>query len=134
MAAQSNYSWLTGGKNKSPHPGQKHVPARRCRLGIEPLADRPVSLDGNTTGDGKVTLRKAIQAAKTDAPVDGSTAGSGADSIDFAPVLFAITSELTIQGPTEDNGLTLAGPGDPDDQDATMPMFLVAVHCLAPID
>ena len=140
MAAKSIFSWLTGINDKSRRAGQKRAPARRCRLGVESLEDRlapamisVTSLD-NTAGDRKVTLREAIQAAETDAPVDSSTAGSGADSIDFAPVLFAITSELTIQGPTEADGLTLAGPGDPVDQDATMPMFLVAVHCLAPID
>jgi hypothetical protein len=126
---------------------------------IAPATITVTSLDDNTSGDGKATLREASQAAKTDAPVDGSTAGSGADSSDFAPLLFAsgpktigpsmighnseflggpafqITSELTIQEPAEANGLALAVPADDTvDLDATMPMFLVAVHGLAPID
>ena len=166
MASQSIFSWLTGVRNKSRHAGNKRVPARRWRPGVESLEDRiapatvtVTSLDDKTPGDGKVTMREATQVVKTDAPVDGSTAGSGADSIDFAPVLsasgpktigpsmighnseflggpaFKITSELTIQEPAEANGLTLAGPADDTvDQDATMPMFLVAVHCLAPVD
>jgi|GEM_PF-3189588 len=89
------------------------------------------SLADNTMVDGQVTLREAIQAAETDASVDGSTAGSGADVIEFDPALvascghtislttfdtgldatefgptaFTITTSITIQGPA--GGLTL---------------------------
>ncbi len=59
--------------------------------------------------DGQVTLREAIQAANTNLRVDGSTAGSGADTIQFASGLtgqtitlggtaLQITSPLTING------------------------------------
>lgn len=104
---------------------------------IERLEDRSLlsaivvtSLADNTTGDGQVTLREAIQAANTDTAVDGSTAGSGADEITFAAGLFsggdqtiqlsiagdhefgpsalAITTPITISGPTGSNGLTIA--------------------------
>lgn len=50
----------------------------------EPLEDRALlstitvtSLADNTTADGQVTLREAIQAAQTDSAVDGSTADYG---------------------------------------------------------
>ncbi len=70
----------------------------------------------NLTFDSQVTLREAIQAANTDTSVDGSTAGSGTDTIQFAAALFAspgqtitlgggqleITSNLTINGPGAD--------------------------------
>ena len=91
------------------------------------------SLADNTTVDGQVTLREAIQAANTDSAVDGSTAGSGADTITFASSLFTggdqtislslfdtgaddgevgatafkISTPVTIEGPSGDNGLTI---------------------------
>ncbi len=91
------------------------------------------SLADNMDVDGVVTLREAIQAAETDMSVDGSTAGSGADTITFAPSLFTggdqtislslfdtgldatefgatafiISTDITIEGPTGDNGLTI---------------------------
>lgn len=67
---------------------------RRERNSIEPLEDRTLlstitvtSLADNLTSDGQVTLREAIQAANSDSSVDGSTAGSGADTIVFDPSL-----------------------------------------------
>src|SRR5262249_44500061 len=74
--------------------------------------------DESALGDGQISLREAIQAANTDTSVDGSVAGSGADTIVFAPALatgsivmndvlgdadrgfssFLITSQITIQG------------------------------------
>ncbi len=44
--------------------------------------------------DGEVTLREAIQAANTDAKVDGSEAGSGADGIKFSAALSGQTIKL----------------------------------------
>jgi CSLREA domain-containing protein len=88
------------------------------------------SLADNLNVDGQVTLREAIQAAETDASVDGSVAGSGADTIQFAPGLagaaellvagdlavdksaFAISTNITIRGSA--SGITIerggAGP------------------------
>ena len=64
---------------------------KRAKLSLEQLEEREVpavitvtSLADNTTADGQVTLREAIQAAETDASIDGSAAGSGADTIVFA--------------------------------------------------
>ena len=42
------------------------------------------SLADNTIANGQVTLREAILAAENDQSIDGSTAGSGADTIQFA--------------------------------------------------
>jgi hypothetical protein len=74
------------------------------------------SLADNMAINGQVTLREAIYAAENDASFDGSTAGSGADTIQFAANLsgpatlttvgdishgasaFLITSNVTIQG------------------------------------
>lgn len=89
------------------------------------------SLDDNTTsGDGKVTLREAIAAANSDSTTDLGDTGSGADTISFDSSLFnggpatinlsivgdttvgpsglAITSEITIIGPSGANGLSIA--------------------------
>jgi hypothetical protein len=77
-----------------------HSPAARLRraapphtrLRLEALDDRLVpavisvtSLADNLTVDGQVTLREAIRVADTDTSVDGSAAGSGADTLRFAP-------------------------------------------------
>ncbi|MBN9118617.1 MAG: Ig-like domain repeat protein [Planctomycetes bacterium] len=115
---------------------------RRTRLAVEALEDRlvpatitvtslaDVALGTSHTG---VTLRDAIQAANTDTSVNGSTAGSGADTITFDPALFVtgpatisltqfsqglnsdefgpsafrISSDVTIAGPTGNYGLTV---------------------------
>ncbi|MBF0415840.1 MAG: DUF4347 domain-containing protein [Magnetococcales bacterium] len=65
------------------------------------------SLADNTTADGMVTLREAITAANTDASVDGSAAGSGADIIDlsaFGGQTINLASNLSISGDTTING------------------------------
>ncbi len=69
---------------------------QRRRLAFESLEDRTTpaliwvtSLDDNLNRDGMITLREAIQAAETDTSVDGSVAGSGADTIRFEPGLVA---------------------------------------------
>ncbi|HEY3395402.1 MAG TPA: choice-of-anchor Q domain-containing protein [Lacipirellulaceae bacterium] len=93
------------------------------RLMFEPLEGRQMlatitvtSLADNISVDGEVTLREAIHAAELDVSVDGSAAGSGADTIQFAANLsgavsvllvgdvaidlsaFAITTDITIRG------------------------------------
>lgn len=70
--------------------------------------------------DGAVSLREAVQAANTDASVDGSEAGSGTDSIVFATGLtgtislqlgqLSIASSMSITGPGMDL-LSLDGMG-----------------------
>src|SRR5262245_32343834 len=109
-------------------------------LCVEALEDRVVpavitvtSLVDDLSADGQVTLREAILAANTDSSVDGSVAGSGADTIEFAAGLFTggdqtltlsappvndatsfgasafvVDSEIAIVGPTGNNGLTVA--------------------------
>ncbi|MEM6472687.1 MAG: choice-of-anchor Q domain-containing protein, partial [Planctomycetota bacterium] len=96
---------------------------RRAWQGFEPLEDRRLlatlvvqsasdNFDPlNPTTDGLVTLREAIMAANADAPVGDAPAGSGADTITFAPVFntrawdiilnhgeLPITSSITING------------------------------------
>ena len=110
---------------------QKPAASRQARRGVaassqfiaraESLEERALlssitvtSLADNTTGDGQVTLREAIQAANTDSAVDGSTAGSGADTIVFAPGLTsggAATITLGESHLTISSDLTITGPG-----------------------
>ena len=76
------------------------------------------SLNDNLTVDTQITLREALQAANTDTSVDGSTAGSGADTIIFDPSLagqtitlaseLVISSDVTITGLGADQ-LTISG-------------------------
>jgi hypothetical protein len=93
------------------------------------------SLLDNEAADGLVTLREAILAANTDSSVDGSEAGSGADTIVFAIGLtgtirlgdtdgivgtaydaglgtFSVTEALTIDG---DGRITITGDRAGDD-------------------
>ena len=100
---------------------------RRAKPILETLEDRlaPATITVNSLADGatplgQVTLRQAIQAAETQTSVNGSVAGTGNDTIVFAPALFtsgpatitlsnsnyidgswralSITSQITIQG------------------------------------
>jgi CSLREA domain-containing protein len=143
----SRRAWWKALKSRSIRPARRRDQdgRRRRRLwaggpGIELLEYRAVpatitvtSLADSTAVDAQVTLREAIQAANTDLSVDGSTAGSGADTIVFAPTLFAggdqtitltqfdtgldtdefgpsalrIRSDVTIRGPAGENGLTI---------------------------
>ena len=101
-------------------------PARLATITVASLAD-------NTTVHGQVTLPEALQAAETDAAVDGSTAGSDVDTIvfdasltsggdatiqqtvfdtslhsgEFGPSAFIIGSDVTITGPSGDNRITI---------------------------
>ncbi len=101
---------------------RRSIPRTRRRfrnLLLEPLEARWLlatitvdSLDDNMLGDGDITLREAIHAANTDTSVDGSPAGSGADTIEFDPGLL-LPGTITLGGTqleiTED--LTITGPG-----------------------
>lgn len=91
---------------------------------VTSLTDGPLT---SLAGDGQLSLREAIQAANTDASVDGSVAGNGADTILFDPALagqtitltqddgnlafgptaLVITSEIAIEGAT--GGITISG-------------------------
>ena len=73
----------------------------------------------NLAGDGQLSLREAVVAANLDTSVDGSLAGSGADTIEFAPGLaggtislsgteLKLTDNLTINGLGADD-LTVSG-------------------------
>lgn len=120
------FHWLTGvfrGK-RSNDRSRSQSARRRPRNSIEFLEDRTLlatitvtSLADNTTVDGQVTMREAIQAANLNQAVDGSTAGeAGADTIVFDAALtsggagsilltggeLAITQALTITGPRAD--------------------------------
>lgn len=89
-----------------------------CLLGFLPGNDglllaatiTVTSLADNTTLDGLVTLREAIEAANLDISVDGSTAGSGADQIVFAtgPGTILLNG---VSLPTIVDDLTIAGLG-----------------------
>ena len=104
---------------------------RGSRLQVEPLEERRLLavftvdnlLDGDLTslaGDGKFSLREAIEAANANASVDGSEAGSATeiDRIEFASGLtgtitlsdgeLAITDSLVLQGPGTST-LTISG-------------------------
>ncbi len=121
MPTKNNYRRLkecleAGKSSRMPH-------ARHLR--IEPLEDRRMlatitvtSLSDNLFPDGLVSLREAIQAANTNASVDGSTAGTvGADTIEFDPSLFnetillagelEITETLTIDASALPGGMTI---------------------------
>ena len=119
-----------GGRARGRGPAQRFEALETRTV---PATITVTSLADDTTTDTLITLREAIQAANTDASVDGSTAGSGADTIVFdaslyaagdvtvdvsvfdtgldssevGPTAFSISSNLTIQGPSGDNGVTI---------------------------
>ena len=126
--------WVTGRRFRHCRTQQRR--SLSLALWVHALEDRVVPatitvnslLDGATSA-GQITLRQAIEAANTDASVNGSVAGLGADTIVFDPALFNggaqsisltsfsastagsralfITSDVTIQGPTGSAGLTI---------------------------
>ncbi|MBC7821141.1 MAG: CSLREA domain-containing protein, partial [Planctomycetaceae bacterium] len=116
-------------RRRSRHGKSEREGVTRAKVAAELLEPRMLpavitvtSLADTIANDGQVTLREAIQAANTDSIVDGSTKGSGADTIQFAPSLTAsgpatitligprllIKSDMTIVGPGEDK-LTIDG-------------------------
>src|SRR5438132_14434648 len=73
------------------------------------------NLDDNTLpllAGGGISLREALEAANTNASVDGSTAGSGADIIQFAPGLMGTITLKAASGqlPITESAAIL-GPG-----------------------
>jgi hypothetical protein len=119
-----------GGRARGRGPAQRFEALETRTV---PATITVTSLADNTTTDTLITLREAIQAANTDASVDGSTAGSGADTIVFdaslyaggdvtvdvsvfdtgldssevGPTAFSISSNVTILGPDGNNGVTI---------------------------
>src|SRR5215210_5647955 len=63
-----------------------------------------------SNNDGDCSLREAIQAANTNAAVDGCKAGTGADTIIFS-VAGTITVAFSSDLPTITDDLTIDGPG-----------------------
>lgn len=87
--------------------------ARRAAEALETRALLAVitvtSLDDNLDIDGEVTLREAVLAANGDESVDGSEAGAGADTIQFADGLegvIALVGRVVI-----DSNVTILGHG-----------------------
>jgi len=103
MSRQDRFGWLAARRRpesgRGPRSWISSIYARRLR--VEALEDRRMlavitvtsSADDQVVND-MVTLREAIQAANTDASVDGSAPGSGADTINFAAALFDQTITL----------------------------------------
>src|SRR5262249_44334456 len=102
-------SWVRNLFARPVRPGTAR-PRPRARLSLEALEGRlaPAVItvtslaDGTLTGlagDGKVSLREAVQAANTDKSVDGSAAGGGADTIVFDSSLAGKTITLTQNDP-----------------------------------
>ncbi len=99
MSRQDRWSWFFALQQKTRRLksasrafGRGYSLSRR--LHVETLEDRRMlavitvtSTVDNVLPDGAVTLREAIQAANTNASVDGSVAGSGADTILFDSAL-----------------------------------------------
>ncbi len=99
MARMSRFDWLS--RRSRPEKRLEKSASRARRLRIEPLEDRQLlavitvnSLADDLVVDGMVTLREAIQAANTNGSVDGSMAGSGADTIEFVTALSGQTITL----------------------------------------
>ncbi|MGH2601267.1 MAG: choice-of-anchor Q domain-containing protein, partial [Dehalococcoidia bacterium] len=78
-------------------------PARAANIEVTTLVDE------NGTGPA-CSLREAIEAANTDMAVGGCVAGSGADTITFAPTVTG-TITLTDTLPATGGALAIQGPG-----------------------
>ena len=97
-----NFRKVTSRKPKFSQARKRRLAVRQMNtLDFEKLEDRKMlamitvnSLADNFAPDGNVTLREAIQAANTDTSIDGSVAGSGADTITFAASLSGSTITL----------------------------------------
>ncbi|WP_148073081.1 choice-of-anchor Q domain-containing protein [Bythopirellula goksoeyrii] len=109
MSRQDRFNWFASRqrRRKSSRCSQPRIvsPASLSsygrRLHVETLEDRRMlavitvtSLADNLFIDDEVTLREAILAANTNTSIDGSTAGSGADTIEFAAALSGETITL----------------------------------------
>ena len=105
-----------------------HRPRPATRSSLEPLEARiapatitVTTLDDTVAADGFVSLREAIMAANTNAPVNEAPAGDLADDhIGFDPALFGsiplasvltITDDVTIDGSVADGHIIIDGQG-----------------------
>ncbi len=102
---------------------RQHLKAVHRLRGVQPLESRQVlaviivdSLADIGQPDGLISLREAILAANNDTiadPLEGIQAGSGADTIMFAPTL--VGGSITVSRPTEiTDALTIVGPDNGD--------------------
>ena len=89
-------------RGKSSGRWARTVETLECRT--VPATITVTTLGDLAVGNNLVSLREAIQAANSDTSVDGSTAGSGADTIVFDASLFA-NSDGTVQISQFDTGL-----------------------------
>lgn len=100
-------------------PGHRS-PQRHRRLFLEPLESRSLlatiivtSLADEVASDGQVTLREALQAANTNASVDGSAAGQAAPTLDkivFAEGLIGTISLVNGELSPQET-VAIEGPG-----------------------
>ena len=110
VSLQRRFGSLKGAKNRRNRRGGTSCWIERLEERIVPAIITVTSAADNLVVDGQVTLREAIQAANTNLRVDGSTAGSGADTIQFAAGLSGQTitlggTQLQITSPLTINGL-----------------------------
>jgi CSLREA domain-containing protein len=118
-------------------PSEQRAP-HACRPRLELLEDRlaPAIITVTTLADtsgvvGQVSLRDAIQASETHTSVDGSVAGTGNDTIVFAPALAGGTVDLTQVGDTSfgpsalaiTDNITIAGSGQTITRDSAAAPF-----------
>ena len=110
VSLQRRLGRLKGAKSRRSRRGVTSCWLERLEERILPAIITVTSAADNLVVDGQVTLREAIQAANTNLRVDGSTAGSGADTIQFAAGLAGQTitlggTQLQITSPLTINGL-----------------------------
>jgi CSLREA domain-containing protein len=87
---------------------------------LAPAVITVTTLADESASDGQVSLREAIQAAETHTSVDGSAAGTGNDTIVFAPaiaggVVRLTQADATLFGPSAlviTSQITIAGTGE----------------------
>ena len=102
MSRQNRFRLWAAKKRRNRHPNHSFIGSSYARrLHVEALEDRRMlavisvtSLADDLVVDGSVTLREAVQAANTNTSVDGSVAGSGADTIEFSAALSGDTITL----------------------------------------
>ena len=112
-SVRRQFGSMTGAKSRRSRRSGTSWWLERLEDRIVPAIITVTSAADDLTVDGQVTLREAIQAANTNLRVDGSTAGSGADTIQFAAGLAGQTitlggTQLQITSPLTINGLGAA--------------------------
>ncbi len=110
VSLQRRLGSLKGTKSRRTRQGGTSCWLERLEDRIVPAIITVTSIADDLIVNGQVTLREAIQAANTNSRVDGSTAGSGADTIQFAAGLAGQTitlggTQLQITSPLTINGL-----------------------------